>query len=275
MLRSARLLRAAAFVIAASMATDGAEADEGLVLYGAGSLRETMTEIAQLYSRQHGVSVRAEFGASGRMRERIEAGETVDVFTSAALGHARSLVDAGRASLMAMFAQNTLCLLASSRFGAVSTETALDALLRPGIKIGVSPAKIDPLGDYTVALFEAVEKMHAGSGASLHAKSVVLDNPPGAPPTQSGDYVVDALAEGRVDLAIVYCSGRERYTKLASDAAFVTLPQELQVGPQYGLALMKEARPGGALLALTVLSPEGQAILARGGFKPVGLPTRP
>ena len=62
--------------------------DNGLVLYGAGSLREAMTEMATAFARERGVAVRTEFGASGRMRERIEAGDRVDVFTSADLGHA-------------------------------------------------------------------------------------------------------------------------------------------------------------------------------------------
>jgi ABC-type molybdate transport system substrate-binding protein len=39
------------------------------------------------------------------MRERIEKGEHVDVFTSADVGHARKLVDEGRASVMAVHAQ--------------------------------------------------------------------------------------------------------------------------------------------------------------------------
>src|SRR5262245_53488664 len=80
---------------------------EGLVLYGAGSLREAMTEMAAEFSSVHGVPVSTQFGASGRMRERIEAGERVDVITSADIGHARKLVRDGRVSVMAMFAQNT------------------------------------------------------------------------------------------------------------------------------------------------------------------------
>ena len=85
------------------------------MLYGAGSLREAMAEIAADFGRAHGVTVKTEFAASGRMRERIEAGDRVDVFTSADLGHARKLVADGQAELMAVFARNTLCLLAPAR----------------------------------------------------------------------------------------------------------------------------------------------------------------
>lgn len=63
-----------------------------------------------------------------------------------------------------------------------------------------------------------------------------------------------------------------RYARLKPETVLVAFPAELQVDPQYDLAVLKEARPEAALLALTILSPEGQAILARSGFKPIGLP---
>src|SRR5262245_50672392 len=105
---------------------------DGLVLFGAGSLREAMTEMAAQFSTTQGVPVSTQFGASGRMRERIEAGERVDVFTSADIGHASKLVRDGRASVMAMFAQNTLCLLSPMRSGPIPSDAALQALLKDG-----------------------------------------------------------------------------------------------------------------------------------------------
>jgi len=65
---------------------------EELVLYGAGSLREVMTQIAGDFGDAQGMTVTTQFGPSGRMRERIEKGEHVDIFTSADIGHARKLV---------------------------------------------------------------------------------------------------------------------------------------------------------------------------------------
>jgi molybdate transport system substrate-binding protein len=133
--------------------------DNGLVLYGAGSLREAMTDMAALFSREHGIAVRTEFGASGRMRERIDAGDKVDVFTSADIGHAAKLVADGKASVVAMFARNDLCLLGPAARVSAGSAGALDALLKDGGKVGVSPAKIDPLGDYTVQFFDVADKM--------------------------------------------------------------------------------------------------------------------
>jgi molybdate transport system substrate-binding protein len=245
---------------------------EDIVLYAAGSLREAMTQIAASFSQAHGLTVATQFGPSGRMRERIEKGEHVDVFASADIGHARKLVEDGRATVMLMFARNTVCVLSPAAFGA-ATENVLEKLLAPGIKVGVSPANVDPLGDYTVRLFEMAERLRPGSGAALRARAVVLDTPPGSQPPKSGDNDAGAILDGRVDASIVYCSGRERYARILPDANLVALPTNLQVGPEYGLAVMKDAPQETMLLALTILSPAGQKILLDHGFQPVALPS--
>jgi len=116
-------------LLAVGFATQVSAQDNGLVLYGAGSLREAMTEMAAAFTREHGVAVHTQFGASGRMRERIEAGDKVDVFTSADIGHAAKLVAGGRASVMAMFARNEPCLLSPSARAPAGPAGVLDALL--------------------------------------------------------------------------------------------------------------------------------------------------
>ena len=253
-----------------SMLQAQARADD-LVVYGAGSLREAIGQIATEFGQAHGISVTMQFGPSGRMRERIEKGERVDLFTSADVGHARKLVEGGYASIMTVFVRNTICVLSPPGFGA-TTETLLGKLLAPGVRIGVSPAKVDPLGDYTVRLFELIDQVRPGAAAALQARAVVLDSPPGSPAPKSGDTDADAVLDGRVDASVVYCSGRDRYARLLPDATLVSLPPDLRIGPQYGLAVMKGARPEAALLALTILSPEGQKILSDRGFRPVALP---
>jgi molybdate transport system substrate-binding protein len=262
-------------VLVAVLPVAASAQDNGLVLYGAGSLREAMTDMAALFGREHGVAVRTEFGASGRMRERIEGGDKVDVFTSADIGHAAKLVADGKVSVMAMFARNELCLLAPASRLSAGSAGALDALLKDDVKVGVSPAKIYPLGDYTVQLFDVADRVKPGSGSALRNRAVVIDNPPGTPPAKSGDHVLDALHDGRIGLAIVYCSSKARLAKLDPTLSMVTFPPDLTVGPQYGLAVMKAAKPEAMLLALTILSPPGQKILAANGFRPLASPDSP
>jgi len=268
------LLIGAVFSMAAGTPAP-ALAQESITLYGAGSLREAMTEIAAGFTASQGTKVALQFGASGRMRERIEGGDKVDIFTSADLGHARKLVDDGRASVMIMFAQNALCLLAPPRAGKVDSNTALDALLKEGGRIAVSTPRIDPLGDYTANLFVQADRIKPGATARLQSRALILDNPPGSPPARSGDYFLDALTDGRADLAIVYCSSRGRYATLAPDATLVPFPEALRMGPQNGLAVLKGAKPEALQLALRILSPQGQQILAKHGFVPVSLPGNP
>jgi molybdate transport system substrate-binding protein len=264
-----RLLVGAAIVLA--MMGTGARADD-LVVYGAGSLGEAIGQIAAEFGQAHGITIKTQFGPSGRMRERIEKGEHVDLFTSADIGHARKLVDDGRASVMAVFVRNTVCLLSPAKFGA-TTETLLDKLLAPHVRVGMSPPKVDPLGDYTERLFGLIDHLRPGSAAALEARAVVLDTPPGAPPPKSGDTDADAILDGRVDASIVYCSGRDRYARLLPDATLVQFPPDLRIGPEYGLAILKDSHPAAALLALTILSPEGQKMMAQHGFVPVTLPS--
>src|SRR5262245_30143067 len=89
------------------MAGAAGAADE-LVLFGAGSLREAMGQIARDFQARTGLSVRVEFGPSGVMRERIEKGERVDVFASADMGHPLRLERQGQATAVAMFAHTAL-----------------------------------------------------------------------------------------------------------------------------------------------------------------------
>jgi molybdate transport system substrate-binding protein len=52
----------------------------------------------------------------------------------------------------------------------------------------------------------------------------------------------------------------------------VDFPEALQVGPEYALAVMKDAPPSAMMLALYILSPAGQKTLLDYGFRPAGLP---
>src|SRR5262245_30340369 len=169
---------------------------EELVLFGAGSLREVMTQIAADYQARHGATVRTEFGPSGLMRERIERGERVDLFASADMGHPLRLREQGRATTVAMFTRNTLCAMARPQVG-LSTANFLDKLLDPGIKLGTSTPKADPAGDYTWAMFRLADRLRPGSFAVLDTKAqqIVGGTLPN-PRDSSMDAAVVALRDG-------------------------------------------------------------------------------
>ena len=239
----------------------------------AGSLREVMTQIAADYQARHGAMVRTEFGPSGLMRERIERGERVDLFASADMGHPLKLREQGRATTVAMFTRNMLCAMAMPHAG-LTTANFLDKLLDPGVKLGTSTPRADPSGDYTWAMFRLADRLRPGSFAVLDTKAQQIVG--GALPNTSAsspDPTVTALRDGGVDVAIGYCtSARLRLSQLPT-LHIVDIPEALRVGPEYGLALLKDAHPAATGLMLYILSVDGQATLEKFGFRPVGLPS--
>lgn len=261
----------AVLALANAMTTAGAAAADELVLYGAGSLREAMSQIAQDFYARSGHTVKTAFGPSGVMRERIEQGDRVDVFTSADMGHPLRLAREGRATGVAMFARNAVCAFAPRRVP-LTTAGLLDTLLDPAIKVGTAEPMSDPLGDYTWEIFKRADAVKPGSFATLTGKVRVLIGGPSQPPAGQ-DVVATALKDDTVDVFLAYCSGRARLESQVAGLTMTALPAALRVGPEYGVALLSGARPAAASLVLYILSPAGQTTLAGHGFAPIGMPS--
>jgi len=243
-------------------------------LYAAGSLRSAMTDIAQAFTAAGGPEVKATFGASGLLRERIEKGEAADVFASADMGNAEALARAGRAARPVVFARNTLCALVAPGLD-VTTDTLLDRMLDPGIKLGTSTPKADPSGDYAWMLFERAEKQRPGAYKTLDAKALKLvggrDSP--QPPPDRSLYGV-MIAERKADIFLTYCTNAMQAAHEISGARVVAVPEALAVGADYGLTTMDQAPPSAARFAAFVMSAEAQRILAGYGFAPRADATR-
>ncbi len=270
--RRAALVAASGLGLAADPRPAAAQAAP-LVIFAAGSLREAVTEIGEAHARSHGRAVTTAFGYSGLMRERIERGERADILASADMGHPMRLLQAGRASQVAMFARNALCVVAPPGTG-LTEANLLDRLLDPSVVIGVFPAVQDPVGDYTVAMFERVDAIRPGAGAALRGRAQVISPAMAGRPLGAGeDLAVALLRDRRIGLHVSYAStARRRLAQQLPGLEIVDLPAAIRVGPEYGLALLRNADPAAAALALFMLSTEGQRILARHGFAPVGLP---
>src|SRR5262247_2950409 len=151
--------------------------EEPVRLYAAGSLRAAMTDIARAFTAQYGVPVETTFGASGLLRERIERGESADVFASADIQHPRTLMQAGKGGPVPVFIRNRLCVLAQPQV-VITSETVLETLLRPDIRLGTSTPQADPSGDYAWALFRLAERLRPGSYQVLDTKALKLTGGP-------------------------------------------------------------------------------------------------
>jgi molybdate transport system substrate-binding protein len=231
-----------------------------LRLHAAGSLRAALDDVVAAL----GVPVEASYGPSGLLRERIAAGEPCDLFASANMDHSAAIARE-RGLPVVPFARNRLCGLARPGF-AVTTETLPERMLDPAVRLGTSTPGADPSGDYAFAAFARAEAIRPGARAALQAKALRLsggrDSP--SPPPRRNAYAW--LIETRADLILTYRTNALAAVAELPGASLVPLPESLAVGAEYGLVVLGE-RLGAARLGLFILSPPGQAILARHGFE--------
>jgi molybdate transport system substrate-binding protein len=247
---------------------------QGLTVLAAGSLREVIGDLGARYHQATGVAVTTEFGPSGLLREKIEQGEKADLLASADMGSPLTLLREGRAVRVVMFTRNALCGIALPKVG-LTTANFLDRLLDAAVKLGTSTPKADPAGDYTWAMFHRADAIHPGAYAILDRKAQKIVGgtlAPSAEASSAGDPVAAAFSDGRIDVMIGYCSGRQRMLAAIPGLQFVKLPRAISTGPEYGLAILKGAKPQADDFALYLLSPAAQQIFAQHGFAPIGLP---
>src|ERR1700753_2958506 len=257
-----------------ALATHTASAGD-IRVFAAGSLKDAFTAVFADYSKQTGTGFAPVYGPSGTLREKLQAGLEFDVFASAALSHAQTLTDAGISGPSVLFTRNALCVVTKAS-NPVDTNNLVETLLKPETKIGTSTPVSDPSGDYTWEIFHRIDAAQPGAFTTLSEKAQQLIGGPNSAPAVNGrSPLLVALGEHRIDLFIYYCSGAREIVKASANYKSVALPDELAVGPEYGLTVSRQAQAGSADFAMYLLSPAGQATLKAFGFIPVALPAAP
>ncbi|MDU0343130.1 molybdate ABC transporter substrate-binding protein [Bosea rubneri] len=247
-------------------------AQEPVLLHAAGSLRGALTEVAQAFEAQTKLAVKPVYGASGLLHDRIAKGEAAEVFASANMEHPQALAQAGAAGPVVLFARNELCAFVRPDL-AVTSETLLDRLLDAKVKLGTSTPRADPSGDYAFAVFARAEAVKAGARAALEAKALQLTGSATSVPAPAGVNVYGhKIASGEADIFLAYCTNAQPLAQEQPGIRLVRLPPALAVGADYGLTVLNTASPNGYRLAMFILSPAGQTILAKHGFSAPGLP---
>lgn len=259
-----RVLGALAFATVSSFAS----AQPAVEVFAAGSLRVPLGAIASEVAARGGPAPKLTFGASGLLRDRIAGGERADVFASANMEHPQSLTAKGWANATVPFARNEMCILATRQVP-VTQANALDVLLDPRWKLGTSTPKADPSGDYAWEIFRKAEAIRPGAFAALEARARMLTGgPQSAPPPPDRSVYAMLVASGEADLFLTYCTNAQQAAEEVPALIVVRLPANLRVGATYGLAVRRDAGPSAQAFADYVLSPAGQATLARFGFAP-------
>jgi len=104
---------------------------------------------------------------------------------------------------------------------------------------------------------------------ALDAKALKLTGGPDspAPPPNRSIYGV-VIAEDKADIFLTYCTNAMQAVREVPGARIVAIPEALAIGADYGLTTLNNAPTGAQRLAVFILSPPAQAILARHGFVP-------
>lgn len=223
-----------------------------LTISAAASLTDAFTECKPLFEKANpGVVLTFNFAASGALLKQIEQGAPVDVFASADQktmddAAAKNLIDAASRK---NFAQNSLVLAIPADGKKVKNLASLtDAAVT---KIGVGNPETVPVGRYTKA---ALEKL--GVWEKISAKCILAE---------SVRQVLDYLSRGEVDAGFVYATD----AKQGGDKVNIVeeIPAEKPVSYPAAVLAASNNKPEAAAFVAFLLSPEGNAVLAKYGFK--------
>lgn len=227
---------------------------EAITVSAAASLTDAFKELAARFEAANpGTTVQLNFGSSGSLLHQIANGAPVDVFATADehtmdIAHQRGhVVDGSRRR----FARNTLVLI--QPFAAKPALESVSALRAPAVQrvaIG-NPASV-PVGRYAKQALEGASHWDA-----LQSKLV---------PAQNVRQVLNYVARGEVDAGVVYATD----AALLKDRVKVALTLPVDPPVSYAIAVLQHGRGKGAAQRFvdTVLSVEGQAVLAGHGFEP-------
>ncbi len=241
-------------------------AGETVEIYSAGSLRGVVGELAKEASGLN-IEIKATFGGSGSLRERIEKGETPDLFMSADIGSPQKLESQGRTVVPAIaFARNRMCIVSRKSAG-VTPRNLIDRMLAKDVRVKTSTPIADPSGDYAWAIFDRIDTLRPGAGAKLKEKALGLMNvSAAAAPGQSAAAAL--FVAKKIDMSITYCSGWPALEKEVPDLTSLVVPPQLDPHPVDGVAVLSN-RPQAMRVALLLLSLKGQAIIEQQGLVPL------
>ena len=260
-----------ALIVAALLLAPTVSHADTLRVFAAGSLTDAFNDLLRRFPAGSDSVAPPEFGPSGLLRQKIEAGAPTDLFASADMDQARRLARGHPERLVINFTRNRLCVLAREALG-MTPVNLLDRLLDPAVRLATSTPGSDPGGDYAWAVFARADAVHLGARAILEAKALKLvgggDKTPLLVPGKGA--VEGVFLADRADAMLGYCSSAEPVAHAVAGLSIVTLPPGLTVGPAYGMTLLNE-RPLTLRFATFVMSETGQAVLHAHAFDPVAL----
>jgi molybdate transport system substrate-binding protein len=230
-----------------------------LVVFAASSLTDAFNEVKAVLEAAHpNLAVSFNYAATSALRTQIEQGAKADVFASANEAQMNTAITNGIIEGEPhIFTTNRLVVIAPVHSTAVAS---LADLAKPGIKL-VLAAKEVPVGGYSRDSFN---KMDASGRFEPDFAAKVLANL--VSEEANVRQVVGKVALGEADAGVSYTT--DVTADVAAQLRTIAVPDGFNVLATYPFAVVKGAPNPEAAQAFIafVLSPGGQAIMAKWGF---------
>jgi molybdate transport system substrate-binding protein len=230
-----------------------------IVVFAASSLTDAFQELAQAFSAANpGTRVTFNFGSSSQLANQLAHGVAADVFASADQAQMDS---ARKADALVgheqVFARNRLVLIVPK--DNPRQVSRLEDLAREGLKFVTAQPSV-PIGQYTAQLLDKAAADPAyGADFKDRVEHTTVSR------EDNVRQVVAKVQLGEADAAVVYAT--DVTPQVRDQLQLVQIPDALQPIAAYPIAVAKGSNPaGGEAFRSFVLSPSGQAILARWGF---------
>lgn len=235
---------------AAPTTTTTAKLAGDITVLAAASLTDSFTEMGKAFTAANpGINVKFSFDSSSTLAGQANAGAPADVFASADDANMKKATDGGSAQDPKPFTRNRLAIIVG---------------------------KGNPKGVASVKDFERVSWVRCADGVPCgdYAKQILANAKvdTGAHPPKSLETnvkgVVTKVTTGAVDAGIVYVTDGKA---ASSSSETIDIPDDINVIANYPIARLKQtghADVANAFIAF-VISPQGQAILAKYGFLPL------
>lgn len=202
--------------------------------------------------------VETHFGPAGLLRERIEAGESCDLFASASEDHPQTLLAAGRALAVMPFTSNRLCITVRSDC-LLPGDDWFTLLTRDSLRIATSTPGTDPSGDYTQVLFSRM----GNAGEAVRQRALPLAGGRDSPVIPTGRLAAEWIIQADMaDLFIGYASYRTALSR-AAGLTVVDIPAAVNPVARYACAVIT---PEAQRLATFLGSEQAKGVLRDAGF---------
>jgi molybdate transport system substrate-binding protein len=231
--------------------TNKQAASPEITVAAAANLTDAFTEMGTLFTAQTGVRVRFSFGATADLAKQIENGAPFDVFASADVEHVEKLNAKGLLvpGTNKLFARGRLVLWIPP--GSNLTLNRIEDITRPEVeRIVIAKPDLAPYGRATV---EALRQLNLWT--QIEPKVIYGQNV-----SQAKQYAATGNAEvAFIPLALVK----------ANEGRIIEIDERLHQPIDQAIAVIKDSpqQEAAGRFVTFVLSPEGQALLERYGYK--------